>query len=99
MKKRNQYTKQKKAEIVIELLKEEKTVNQIASEYGIHPSQLTQWKKKALEGLPEIFERGENAAQKAEKEYQQQIEQLYKEIGYLTTQVKWLKKKSGIQDD
>lgn len=99
MKKRNQYTKQKKAEIVIELLKEEKTVNQIASEYGIHPTQLNQWKKKVLEGLPEIFERGENTAQKAEKEYQQQIEQLYKEIGYLTTQVKWLKKKSGIRDD
>ena len=99
MKKRNQYTKQKKAEIVIELLKEEKTVNQIASEYGIHPTQLNQWKKKALESLPEIFERGENTAQKAEKEYQQQIEQLYIEIGYLTTQVKWLKKKSGIRDD
>lgn len=58
MKKRNQYTKQKKAEIVIELLKEEKTVNQIASEYGIHPTQLNQWKKKALEGLP-VFLSGE----------------------------------------
>ena len=58
MKKRNQYTKQKKAEIVLELLKEEKTIAQISSEYGIHPTQLNQWKKTALEGLPELFERG-----------------------------------------
>jgi transposase len=97
--KRKQYTKQKKADIVIELLKEEKTIAQIASEYGIHPTQLSQWKKTALEGLPELFERGEKAAQKAEKEQLKQIEDLYKEIGYLTTQVKWLKKKSGIEDD
>ena len=83
----------------LRLLKEEKTINQIASEYGIHPSQLNQWKKKALEGLPGLFERGENSAQKTEKEHQQQVEQLYKEIGYLTTQVNWLKKKSGIKED
>ena len=99
MKNRNQYTKQKKAEIVLELLKEEKTIAQISSEYGIHPTQLNQWKKTALDGLPELFERGEKAAQKAEKEQQKKVEELYKEIGYLTTQVKWLKKKSGIKDD
>ena len=97
--KRKQYTKQKKAEIVLELLKEEKTIAQIAAEYEIHPTQLSQWKKTALEGLPDLFERGEKAAQKAEKEQQKQVEQLYKEIGYLTTQVNWLKKKSGIKDD
>jgi len=97
--KRKQYTKQKKAEIVLELLKEEKTIAQIAAEYEVHPTQLSQWKKTALEGLPELFERGEKAAQKAEKEQQKQVEQLYKEIGYLTTQVNWLKKKSGIKDD
>lgn len=97
--KRQQYTKQKKAEIVLELLKEEKTISQISSEYGIHPTQLNQWKKTAIEGLPELFERGERAAQKAEKEQQKQVEQLYKEIGYLTTQVNWLKKKSGIKED
>ena len=97
--KRKQYTKQKKAEIVLELLKEEKTIAQIAAEYEIHPTQLSQWKKTALEGLPELFERGEKAAQKAEKEQQKQVENLYKEIGYLTTQVNWLKKKSGIKDD
>lgn len=97
--KRKQYTKQKKAEIVLELLKEEKTIAQIAAEYEIHPTQLSQWKKTALDGLPDLFERGEKAAQKAEKEQLLQVEQLYKEIGYLTTQVRWLKKKSGIQDD
>jgi putative transposase len=97
--KRKQYTKQKKAEIVLELLKEEKTIAQIAAEYEIHPTQLSQWKKTALDGLPDLFERGEKAAQKAEKKQLLQVEQLYKEIGYLTTQVRWLKKKSGIQDD
>ena len=97
--KRKQYTKQKKAEIVLKLLKEEKTIAQIAAEYEIHPSQLSQWKKTALDGLPDLFERGEKATQKSEREQQKQVEQLYKEIGYLTTQVNWLKKKSGIKDD
>lgn len=97
---RKHYTAQEKVQMVLEMLKEEKTVGQIASGYGVHPNQLYRWKSQVLEGLPEIFGKGEKG-EKAEKEKQieqeQQIEKLYAEIGRLTTQVAWLKKKSGIE--
>jgi putative transposase len=65
---RKKHSKQEKAKIVLELLREEKTVNQIVSEHGVHPSQLSQWKKTALEGLPDLFERKERELRKIEKE-------------------------------
>jgi len=53
---RKQYKPKQKAQIVLEMLKEERTVTQISSEYGIHTSQLYKWKNQALEGLPNLFE-------------------------------------------
>jgi transposase-like protein len=91
---RKKYSKQEKAKIVLELLREEKTINQIATEYGVHPTQLNQWKKAAIEGLPDLFERKERELQKVEREHQQETDRLYKKIGDLTIQVDWLKKKS-----
>lgn len=91
---RKKHTKQEKAQIVLELLREEKTINQIATEYGVHPTQLNQWKRAALEGLPDLFERKERELQKVEREHQQETDRLYKKIGDLTIQVDWLKKKS-----
>ena len=91
---RKKHSKQEKAKIVLELLREEKTLNQIASEYGVHPSQLSQWKKTALEGLPDLFELKERELRKIEKEHQKKVDHLYKKIGDLTIQVDWLKKKS-----
>ena len=52
---RKRYTPKKKAQIVLEMLKEERSVSQIASEYGIHSAQLYKWKAQALEGLPNLF--------------------------------------------
>jgi transposase-like protein len=81
---------------VTELLKEEKTLSQIATEHGVHPNQLRQWKTKALEGLSSLFER-DGKAQQEKAEYDHQVQELYAEIGKLTTQLSWLKKKSGIE--
>jgi putative transposase len=53
---RKHFTASQKAQIALEILKEEKTVNQIASEYGVHPNVLYRWKKQALENLPKLFE-------------------------------------------
>jgi transposase-like protein len=93
---RKRHTSEFKAKVVTELLKEEKTLSQIATEHGVHPNQLRQWKTKALEGLPSLFER-EGKAQQEKVEYDQQVQELYAEIGKLTTQLSWLKKKSGIE--
>ena len=58
---RKSYSATFKAEMVKELLKEEKTLNQLASESGVHPTQLKEWKKIALQGLPELFDRNRQA--------------------------------------
>lgn len=93
---RKRYNAEFKAKVVQELLKEEKTLSQMASDHGVHPNQLRQWKAKALEGLPSLFER-EGKAQQEKADREQQVQTLYAEIGKLTTQLSWLKKKSGIE--
>lgn len=92
---RKHYSTTFKAEAVKELLKEEKTINQLAAELDVHPSQVKEWKRIALQGLPELFNRHSNASEQA-KVHEQQVNELYGEIGRLTTQVTWLKKKSGL---
>ena len=85
------YTAAFKAKVVQELLKEEKTLVQIASEYEVHPTQHKNWRAIALEGLPGLFEKQESTAE-LQAAYEQQQTELYAEIGKLTTQVTWLKK-------
>ena len=92
---RKRHNSEFKAKVVQELLKEEKTLSQIASDHGVHPNQLRQWKAKALEGLPSLFEK-DGKAQQEKAAHDQQVQALYAEIGRLTTQLSWLKKKSGI---
>jgi len=84
-----------KAQIVKEALKEEKPITQIASENDLHPNQISAWKATALNGLAALFER-ESKAQASQAAHQQQLEELYAQIGRLSTQVAWLKKKSGL---
>jgi transposase-like protein len=86
------YTATFKAQVVLELLKEEKTPAQISAEQGVPPKVLREWKLLALKSLPALFERRDGVAAK-ELAHTQQLEELYAEIGRLTTQVNWLKKK------
>jgi len=95
---RKQYSATFKADAIKELLKEEKTISQLAAQLGVHPSQLKEWKKIALQGLPELFNR-ENKVGEQAKVHEQQVNELYNEIGRLTTQVNWLKKKSGLKPE
>jgi len=86
-----------KAQIVQEVLKEEKTIAQIASEYGVHPTQISTWKAAALKGLPSLFEKTDSDYRTEKEEHEKQLQELYAQIGRLTTQVAWLKKKSGLE--
>jgi len=88
---RNRYTSAFKAKIVQEAIKEEKTLSQIASENSLHPNQISQWKSLALTGLPTLFER-ESKAQTDASNHEKALEELYVQIGKLSTQVAWLKK-------
>ena len=91
---RKHYSTDLKVKIVLEILKEEKSVTQLASDHKIHYSQLLKWKKQAAEGLPDLFSDSRTEALKTTHE--KEIMALYQEIGQLTTQLAWLKKKSGI---
>lgn len=98
MPKRNRFSPNKKAQIVLEILKEEKGITQIASEYGIHPNVLYRWKKQALENFSKLFEEETQNTRNQQTEHERQLNDLYSEIGRLTTQLNWLKKKSGYVD-
>ena len=92
------YSSAFKAQVVRELLRETKTVSQLAAEHGIHPNVLSTWKTTALQGLPHVFEKRASLAA-LQDAHAQQVQELYAQIGRLTTQVAWLKKKSGLDPD
>jgi transposase-like protein len=94
---RKRYTPAQKAAIVLELLKEEETLPQIASRHGVHPNLLRKWKTQALTELPKLFADDSRDTRALEAEHQRQLDELYGEIGRLTTQLAWLKKKSGLE--
>lgn len=90
---RKYYSPAFKAKVVTELLKEEKTIGQIAAETGVSAKQLNRWRELALTELPRLFE---TSGDDTQAKYEQKINQLYAEIGRLSTQLSWLKKKSGL---
>ena len=90
---RKRYSPQFKAKVVQELLGDEKSINQIASEYGVHITQLRKWKRIALEGLASLFEPDKKGKSDELTKLEAEQEQLYAQIGRLTTQLSWLKKK------
>ena len=91
---KKKYTPEFKAKIVLEALREEKMISQIASAHEIHPNMLSKWKTEAITGLPILFRKDVSETEKLKVAYEGQIEELYKQIGRLTTDLEWLKKKS-----
>ena len=84
-----------KAKVALEAIKGQKTASEIASEYGVHVSQITTWKKQLLEAAPEVFSRTrDREANNREAEQ----DQLYRQIGKLQVEVDWLRKKTGHLD-
>jgi transposase-like protein len=98
---RKQFSAAFKAQIVLEVLKETKTIAEIASEHQLHPNLVTRWKQEAVAELPVVFERKKTQEQ-AQEAQEQKVAQLHEQIGRLTTQINWLKKitqKSGLESD
>lgn len=94
---RTHYTPDQKAQLVLEVLKEEQTLAQIAAAHGIHLNMLRKWKAQAVERLAGVFSDENQAVRELEAEHERQRQELYAEIGRLTTQLAWLPKKSGFQ--
>lgn len=90
--KRKLYTADFKARVALTALKSEKTINELAGRYEVHPTQVTKWKNQALAALPGVFSGQIQAADAAAESLQAS---LYEEIGRLKVEVGWLKKKLG----
>jgi transposase-like protein len=90
---RRQYSADWKAKVALEAIKGQRTVQEIASHYEVHPTLVTHWKKQLLEGAAEIFSNGKRGAADADEELKAE---LYQQIGKLQVEVDWLKKKSGL---
>ena len=88
---RKHHSAEVKTKVALEAIKGQKTTNEIAAEYGVHPTQIAQWKKQALEELPEVF--ATRASERAKSD-EALIASLYQQIGQLKVQVDWLEKKS-----
>lgn len=80
-----------KAKVALAAVKGDKTTAQLASEFGVHTSQVTAWKKQLLSGAGELFADGRR---KRKDDQSASEEELYEQIGRLKMEVEWLKKKS-----
>ena len=81
-----------KKKVALDALREEKTMGQLASQHGVHPIQVSQWKKELIDGAEAIFERKGTRR----KEDAVAREDLERKIGQMTIELDYLKKKLGI---
>ena len=95
MEKRRHFTPEEKAKIVIEVLREEKTLNEIAAEYEIHPNLLSRWKTEFINNAGRVFSKEIDEVEKVKQSNEKEKDELLKQIGQLSYEVAWLKKKSG----
>ena len=91
-KRKRRHSAQFKARVVREALRERLTGSQLATKFGVHAGQITQWKKEALDQLHQLFSAAKRKQEKAEEE---QVARLYEQIGKLQVELDWLKKKCG----
>lgn len=94
---RKRYSPNFKADTTLEAFKEDRTIAQLGSEKQVHPNLIHAWKAHAQRELHTLFEPQAQRDAALKAEYEKKIHGLYAEIGRLTTQVEWLKKKSGIE--
>jgi transposase len=90
--KRNRYSKEFKSKVALEAIKGQKTASELASEFELHVSQINNWKKQALDALPEVFGQGH---QRETEAHEAERDRLFQQIGRLQVEVDWLKKKTG----
>jgi len=93
---RKEYTPEYKAKIVVELLREEHTISEIAAREQINVKQLYNWRNEFLKNAPKLFAESklEKEAAKRVREQEAREEQLLAKVGRLTVENEWLKKKS-----
>lgn len=91
--KRRKFDGKFKSMVALEAVKGNKTLAQLTGEYGVHPNQIVKWKKQLLSGMPEIFN---SKKEQKDQDAQHREDQLLRQIGQLTVELEWLKKKSEL---
>ena len=91
-KKRQSFSKDFKAKVALEALREESTIQEIAVKYGVHPNQISQWKAQAIAGMAELFERPNKKSEEVRRHEEKENEYL-KTIGEQKVELDFLKKK------
>ncbi len=91
-KRRKVHSPEFKTKVAVDAIKGLKTSSELASQYQVHPVQISNWKRHAIESMPEGFRRGKREKQKSEGEL---TRPLYEEIGRLKMELDWLKKKQS----
>ena len=92
MAKRKQHTAAFKAQVALAALKGDRTVNELAGHYGVHPTLIHGWKKQLLAGADQVFSAG---AQVGGGDAEAEKAELFEQIGRLKMELEWLKKKVG----
>ena len=77
-----------KAKVALDAVREVKTLNELASEYGVHPMQISKWKRQLLSALPSVFGKSNSTT-----DWEKQRDDLFRQIGEVTFERDWLKKK------
>jgi len=93
--KRKKFSKEFKAKVALEALKGNKTINELATEYEVHSTQINSWKKELQKGAGEIFGGSKG---KEVSHLETEKSRLFEQIGRLQVEVDWLKKKTGHLD-
>ena len=89
---RRNFSAEFKTKVVLEVLKERNTAEEIASKYEIHPNQISTWKKEFLSKATTVFASGETPIMD-KKQVDEFVEKLYAQIGQQKVEIEWLKKK------
>jgi len=93
--KRRKFAAEFKTKVAIMAIQGHKTINEIAAEFGIHPNMVTNWKKQLLENAVTAFS---DKAARTEKDFEEERDRLYRQIGQLQVENDWIKKKMGHLD-
>lgn len=90
---RRNWTPEEKAAIVLELLREESTLAEIAKKHDVSQQLISRWKTEFLSNMSAVFDKKNENIEKIQREHEDEKEHLIKKIGELTLDVDWLKKK------
>ncbi len=90
--KRRSFSKVFKAKVALAAVKEDKTLSELASQFGVHANQVSAWRQQLLEHAPELFEDGRSRGASADET---NLAELYEQIGRMKVEVEWLKKKAA----